>query len=106
MSSEGLIFFCASISLVVAASKAQTGKTTTTDGTDNDETTTEVFGSGKSLSRNDSEYSLGLNREPFVIPLGKPCFYSWPTILVGMVKEESVKLVLLSALLVFLLRKK
>ena len=102
MSTDGWIWFLSSISLsLVATTKAQKKNRS------HDEFMTEPLGSpGKTLTRNESEYSLGLNREPFVIPLGQPCFYAWPTIVVGMIKEESVKIVLLSALLVFFLRKK
>ena len=116
--SEGLVWFLASISLSLVAytKKIQMETTATmnnsivvvTDEYMTDESTEQIHvGSpGKTLTRNESEYSLGLNSQPFVVPLGKPCFYSWPTIVVGMIKDESVKLVVLSALLIILLRTK
>ena len=74
--------------------------------TDESTEQTHVGSPGKTLTRNESEYSLGLNSQPFAVPLGNPCFYSWPTVVVGMIKDESVKLVVLSALLIILLRTK
>lgn len=45
----------------------------------------------KPMPRNDSEYSLGLNRsEPAGLrDLGKPCFYSWPGVMADILRDSA-----------------
>jgi hypothetical protein len=47
----------------------------------------------KRMPRNDSEFSLGLNRNPSVsaglLELGKPCFYCWPEVMTSIVHENA-----------------